>query len=111
MFITPARSGTCQYQLVSGAVHIMQLEIRSDLFSGSRNNIQYRKQTKNIKEEAKISIIPDNKMVTLSMKRKRTAKCESSSGKKKLSGTEKKDFTNMSAADILQEIDRILKKY
>ena len=110
MFITPARSGTCQYQLVSGAVHIMQLEIRSDLFSGSRNNIQYRKQTKNIKEEAKISIIPDNKMVTLSMKRKRT-KHVGGSSKKNTFSRSGKDFTNMSAVDILQEIDSILGTY
>ena len=89
----------------------MQLQIRSDLFSGSRNNIHYGKQTKNIQEEAKIFIIPDNKMVTLSMKRKRTQEVGTSSKKNKFSRNGKKDFTRMSAADILHEIDSILGTY
>ena len=70
----------------------MKLQIRSDLYYGSSRSINNGTKMKNIQEDAKIFIIPDNKMVTLSMKRKRTAKCESSSGKKKLSGTEKKIF-------------------
>jgi hypothetical protein len=89
----------------------MKFQIRSDLYSGSSVNINNVTQMKNIQEDAKIFIIPDKKMVTLSMKRKRTEENNSSSWGKKLSGREKKDFTNMSATDILQEIDRIIKAY
>ena len=53
----------------------MQLKIRSDLF------LHYGTQAKNIQEDAELFIIPDEKMVTLSMKRKRTQEVGSSSKK------------------------------
>ena len=88
----------------------MQLKIRSDLFS-SNSNLHYGTQAKNIQEDAKHFIIPDNKMVTLSMKRKRTVEAGSSPKKNTFSRYGKKDFKKMSAADILQEIDSILESY
>ena len=87
----------------------MQLKIRSDLFS-SNSNLYYGTEAKNIQEDAKHFIIPDNKMVTLSMKRKRIEEVGSSSKKNTFSRSGK-DFTNMSAVDILQEIDSILGTY
>ena len=88
----------------------MQLKIRSDLFS-SNSNLYYGTEAKNIQEDAKMFIIPDNKMVTLSMKRKRIEDVCSSSKKNTFTRNGKKDFTEMSAADILQEIDILLESY
>ena len=88
----------------------MQFKIRSDLFS-SNSNLHYGTQANNIQEDAKLFIIPDNKMVKLSMKRKRIEEVGSSSKKNTFTRNGKKDFTEMSAADILQEIDIILELY
>ena len=71
-------------------------------------------KSQNIHEEARIFRITDDKMVTLSIKRKPTLESQKSSKKMKFLGKEKsqhqlkKAFQKMSAAEILQGIDSLL---
>ena len=87
----------------------MKLQIRSDLYSTGRRQ-DYGK-VGNIQLDSKIISENKNKMITLSMKRNKSQEVVSPVKKKKNSYKEKKDFSKMSASDILKEIDYILKTY
>ena len=95
-------------------VSIMHLQIRADLYSEKSQNFG---RTMNIQEQPTFSIIPDNKMVKLSMKRKSTENSQNSLKKSKISTKEKSEnqiqnnFEKMSIFELLREIDNVLRSF